>query len=127
MPALCVSVLLLLPTLAQADPVVGLWKTEPDKKNLVSHIAVSSCGAKICGKIMKAFDRSGKEVSTPNVGKTLFWYMQPTGGGKYSDGTVYLATLNIKARGSMELKGNAIRVTGCKGPACYGQTWTRLN
>jgi uncharacterized protein (DUF2147 family) len=127
MRVFCVSVLMLLPSFALADPVVGIWKTEPDKKNLISHIAVSTCGAKICGKVLKAFDRSGKEVATPNVGKPLFWDMQPTGGGKYSDGTVYVATLNMKARGSMELNGNALRVTGCKGPACYGQTWTRLN
>jgi len=127
MRVFCLFVLMLLPSFALADPVVGIWKTEPDKKNLISHIAVSTCRAKICGKVLKAFDRSGKEVATPNVGKPLFWDMQPTGGGKYSDGTVYVATLNMKARGSMELNGNALRVTGCKGSACYGQTWTRLN
>ena len=127
MRVFCLFVLMLLPSFALADPVVGIWKTELDKKNLISHIAISTCGAKICGKVLKAFDRSGKEVATPNVGKPLFWDMQPTGGGKYSDGTVYVATLNMKARGSMELNGNALRVTGGKGPACYGQPWTRLN
>jgi hypothetical protein len=47
MRVFCVSVLMLLPSFALADPVVGIWKTEPDKKNLISHIAVSTCGAKI--------------------------------------------------------------------------------
>ena len=30
---------------ALADPVVGVWKTEPDRKDLTSHIQISKCGA----------------------------------------------------------------------------------
>ena len=114
------------PAFAVADPVAGVWKTQPDRKDLVSHIQVSQCGTKICGTVLKAFDLSGKEVKTPNIGKQLFWDMEAAGGGKYGNGVVQVASLNMKARATMELNGNNLRVTGCKGHACYGQTWSRL-
>ena len=52
--------------------------------------------------------------------------MEAAGGEKYGNGVVQVASLNMKARATMELNGNNLRVTGCKGPACYGQTWSRL-
>jgi len=114
------------PAFAVADPVEGVWKTQPDRKDLVSHIQVSQCGTKICGTVLKAFDLSGKEVKTSKIGKHLFRDMEAAGGEKYGNGVVQVASLNMKARATMELNGNNLRVTGCKGPACYGQTWSRL-
>lgn len=111
---------------ALADPVVGTWRTEPDRKGFTSHISVGRCGAAVCGTVLKAYDQSGREVVTANVGKRLFWDMRPQGGGRYDGGTVHVPSLNLKARATMELKGDRLRVNGCKGPACYGQTWTRL-
>jgi uncharacterized protein (DUF2147 family) len=109
-----------------ADPAVGLWQTPPDRKNLTSHIAVRLCGAKICGRIVSAFDPSGKSVSTPNIGKELFWNMTPHGDGGYSNGTAWVPLLNVQVRASMNLSGNRLVVRGCKGPVCDTQTWTRL-
>ena len=78
---------------AAADPVVGLWKTEPDRKNLTSHIQIRQCGPNLCGKIIKAYDPSGKEVKTKNIGKELFWDVKPSGNGTYKDGTVVVPML----------------------------------
>ena len=111
---------------AAADPVVGLWKTEPDRKNLTSHIQIRQCGPNLCGKIIKAYDPSGKEVKTKNIGKELFWDVKPAGNGTYKDGTVVVPMLNVKAKANMELRGQKLKVTGCKGRVCDGQTWTRL-
>ncbi|MDB4558686.1 DUF2147 domain-containing protein [Amylibacter sp.] len=125
-PLVILSTMLSFALPAAADPVIGLWKTEPDRKNLTSHIQIRQCGANLCGKIVKAFDPTGKEVKTKNVGKELFWNVQPVGNGIYKDGTVIVPLLNVKAKADMQLIGRKLKVTGCKGVVCDGQTWTRL-
>lgn len=120
---------LLATTLASplaADPAIGLWQTEPDRKNLTSHIEIKTCGAALCGRIKQAFDPSGAPVQTPHVGRDLFWDLKPVGGGTYDGGTVYVPLLDITANARMSLEGNKLHVTGCKGPVCDGQVWTRV-
>ena len=72
----------------EADPALGLWQTEPDRKNLTSHVEIRPCGDALCGRIMAAFDPQGHPVVTPNVGKALFWDLRPEGAGQYGGGTV---------------------------------------
>ena len=109
-----------------ADPAVGLWQTEPDRKDLISHLEVRDCGATLCGKIKTAFDMSGQKVMTKNVGKELFWDMSPEGGGAYGGGTVWVPLLDVQARATMQLAGDTLKVRACKGPVCDGQVWTRV-
>lgn len=108
------------------DPAVGLWQTEPDRKELISHIEVRECGAALCGKVKTAFNMSGETVMTKNVGKELFWDMSPEGGGAYGGGTVWVPLLNVEARATMQLAGDSLQVRACKGPVCDGQVWTRV-
>lgn len=112
---------------ALSEPVVGIWKTEPDRKNLTSHIQIVECGEKVCGMIKEAFNAAGQKVMTPNIGKTLFWNLRPTGTGDYVDGTVWVPFMDVTARAKMTLNGDTLKVTGCKGIICDGQTWTRVN
>ena len=128
LPALFGGVLaLVMVTGAEAgDPVIGLWKTEPDRKKLTSHIEIRPCGDRVCGRVKAAFDVHGKSVKTRNVGRELFWGVQPLGGGRYGNGTVFVPLLNVEAIASLELMGDILRVRGCKGPVCDGQVWTRL-
>lgn len=110
---------------AVSDPALGTWITAPDRKKLVSHIQVRSCGAALCGKILRAFDPSGREVKTKNIGKELFWDLKPSGGGKYDGGTAWVPLLNVKAAASATVRGNRMTVTGCKGGVCKDQVWHR--
>ncbi len=122
--------LLVLGTLAApafAEPALGIWRTEPDRKNLTSHVQIAPCGAALCGTVLRAYDAQGHEVKTANVGKRLFWDLKPGSGGTYDGGTVFVPLLNVKAQAKAKLSGNSLRVTGCKGPVCDGQTWTRVN
>ncbi len=125
--AALVASVVMLSAPAFADPILGVWKTEPDRKNLTSHIAVQQCGAKICGKVLRAFDASGREVKTKNVGRTLFWDMSAKGGGLYDGGTFDIPFLNVKVRAKMAMKGNTLTVRGCKAGVCDGQTWKRVS
>lgn len=111
---------------AGADPVLGVWQTEPDRKALISHIEITRCGPAICGRVAAAFDTSGTPVQTPHVGRPLFWDIRAEGEGRYGGGTVYVPLLDIQARASMVLQGDRLIVTGCRGPVCDGQVWTRL-
>jgi uncharacterized protein (DUF2147 family) len=123
--SLVLAVLTAVPAFA-ADPAIGLWKTEPDRKDLISHIEIRECGAALCGRIKVAFDPSGQEVMTKNIGKELFWDMVPNGGGAYSGGTVWVPLLNVKAKATMQLTGKTLVVEGCKAMVCDGQVWTRI-
>lgn len=123
--AFLLAALMAGPALAN-DPAIGIWKTEPDRKDLTSLIEVRQCGATLCAKILAAFDPSGRKVVTRNVGKELFWGMTPLGGGRYSGGTAWLPLLNVRVDASMALSGGRLRVEGCKGSTCGGQTWIRV-
>lgn len=125
------STLRILPVLcalagpAVSDPALGVWVTQPDRKKLTSLIEVRACGQALCGKILRAFDPSGREVKTKNIGKELFWGLRPTGSGTYDGGTAWVPLLNVKAAASATVKGNRMTVRGCKGKVCKDQVWTR--
>ncbi|MEX0310629.1 MAG: DUF2147 domain-containing protein [Tateyamaria sp.] len=111
--------------MAFADPVAGTWKTEVDD-GAYAHIAMTTCGAKICGTIAKAFDSSGP-IQTENVGKQLVWDMVPEGNGKYASGKIWQPSTGKVFKSKMSLNGNKLAVSGCVGPFCKKQTWTRVN
>ena len=53
--------------------------------------------------------------------------LQAKGGGSYSGGKIWAPDTDKTYRSKMTLSGNALKVSGCVGPICRGQTWTRLN
>jgi uncharacterized protein (DUF2147 family) len=109
------------------DPAVGVWKTPPDRKDLVSHIEIAPCGeGALCGRVLRSFNQAGERVETPNIGKRIFWDVEPLGGGDYGKGTAWVPLLNVNARANMTLKGDTLKVQGCKLAVCDSQTWTRL-
>ncbi len=108
------------------DPAIGLWQTPPDRKDLISHIEVRECGGDLCGRIKVAFDSSGQQVVTPNIGKELFWDMSPIGDGSYAGGTVWVPLLNVRAQATMRLAGDQLHVRACKALVCDGQVWARV-
>ncbi|CUJ89611.1 hypothetical protein RUE5091_00899 [Ruegeria denitrificans] len=122
-----VVISLLVPAMAAADPIVGVWETEPDRKNLISHIKISACGDKFCGQIQSAYDKSGKEVKTPNIGKKLFWDVASEGGGKYGGGDFWIPMVNVDVVPQMTLNGDSLTVRGCEHVVCGHQKWTRLS
>ncbi|WP_299724864.1 DUF2147 domain-containing protein [uncultured Tateyamaria sp.] len=115
----------LLASTAFADPVAGTWKTEVDD-GAYAHIAMKPCGANICGTIAKAFDASGP-IASENIGKQLVWDMVPAGDGSYGSGKIWQPSTGKVFKSKMSLNGNTLNVSGCVGPFCKKQTWTRVN
>ncbi len=109
---------------AFADPVEGIWKTEVDD-GAYAHVEVSQCGAALCGTIARTFNGSG-EYKSANIGKKLVWDMQPSGGGSYKKGKIWQPSTDKTFRSKMALSGNVLKVSGCVGPICKKQTWSRV-
>ena len=114
---------LALPALA-ADPVEGVWKTEVDDGNY-AYVTFAPCGAELCGVISRTFNSDG-EWQSANIGKRLVWGMTNAGNGKYSGGTIWQPSTGKEYRSKMVLNGNVLKVSGCVGPICKKQTWTRV-
>lgn len=125
---------------AQAQSVTdptGVWQTQAGD----ARVRVSRCGGGICGTIVSLRDKidpaTGKPFTDnknpnpqlaqrPMIGLTLFSNMQPSGPNKWSgriynadDGSTYASTVSLAAPDSL-------RVEGCVGAFCGGETWTRM-
>ena len=111
---------------AAADPVEGVWKTQPSDKGDYAHVTVSTCGAQICGVLSQAFDSAGNPLNSDKVGRKMRWDMQPNGQGAYSGGKIWAPDRDKTYRSKMTLSGNVLSVSGCVGPICRGQDWTRV-
>ncbi|WP_299621467.1 DUF2147 domain-containing protein [uncultured Tateyamaria sp.] len=109
--------------LAMADPVAGTWKTEAGDTGAFLHVDIAPCGAEICGVISKVVGSD----DTSSQGKRIIWDMKVKGDGSYSGGRIWAPDVDKTYRSKMSLNGNALKVSGCVGPICRGQTWTRLN
>ena len=125
-PGLVIALTLAGP--AMADPVFGNWRTAPNDNGNTGMIKIAACGSKICGTLVKAFDGSGKEVSSPNVGKKIIWDMVADGGGAYDSGKVWSPDRDKTYKSKMQLNGNSLAISGCVLLICRdGGTWTRVN
>ena len=112
-------------TAALADPVEGVWQTQVDD-GAYAHVAIAPCGAKLCGTIARTFNAGG-EYASPNIGKPIVWDMEAKGDGAYGNGKIWQPSTDKIYRSKMALSGNTLKVSGCVGPICKGQTWSRAN
>lgn len=112
---------------AAADPVAGLWKTQPGDSGGYLHVAIAPCGAAICGTIKAAYDAQGKASGDyEHLGKRIIWDMGSGGNGKYAGGKIWAPDTNKTYNSKMQMSGGSLKVSGCVGPICRSQTWTRL-
>lgn len=113
---------------ALADPAEGIWKTKPDDNGHFGHVRMAACGAKLCGVLIKAFDGSGAEIQSDNVGKNIVWDMVANGDGTYEEGKVWAPDRDKTYRSKMVLSGDALAVSGCVlgGMICRDSDWTRV-
>jgi uncharacterized protein (DUF2147 family) len=124
------AALSVLSTAALADPVDGLWKTEPGDEGNYLHVSIQPCGSAICGTIDSAFDAAGNQsLNYENLGKQMIWDMQAQGDGAYSGGKIWAPDRDKTYGSKMQLDSqNKLTVKGCAagGLICRGQTWTRV-
>ena len=110
---------------ALSDPVEGVWKTEVDD-GAYAHVRIAPCARAFCGTIIRTFQLGG-EYQSPNIGRRLIWDMIAEGGGVYKGGKIRRPSNGRTYKSKMELQGrNALKVSGCRGPICLGQDWSRV-
>ena len=121
---------------AQSAEAGGTWLTQAGD----ARVKISKCGGGICGHIVwlrepmdTATGQPATDSKNPNpalakrsmIGLPLFSGMQPAGPNKWSgqiynadDGNTYASSITLT---SIE----TLRVEGCVGALCGGETWTR--
>ena len=108
-----------------ADPIEGVWQTQPDEGALAL-VRIAPCGAAFCGTIVKTF-KGQQEYRSPNIGKQIVIGMTPSGEGAYA-GKVLRPADNKTYNGKAQVSGGSMKLSGCVagGLICKSQTWTRL-
>jgi uncharacterized protein (DUF2147 family) len=115
----------------------GIWLTQAGD----ARVRVSKCGGGICGVIVglkQPIDpATGKPqvddknhnpalAKRPMIGLPLFSGMRATGPGKWS-GQIYNADDGSTYASNVAVTGpDTLRVEGCMGAFCGGETWTRV-
>jgi uncharacterized protein (DUF2147 family) len=120
-----VAALMMVAGMANADPLEGMWKTAADDNGNSGLIEVVVCGDALCGTLVKAFDASGAQIESPNVGRKLIWDTRPTGDGQYR-GMVYSPDRDAEYKSKLQLTGDSLSVSGCRIGICReGGVWSR--
>lgn len=126
-----------VPAKAQAgSDVRGIWLTQAGD----AKVRVSKCGGGICGVIVWLKDpinpATGKPqiddknpnpslAKRPMIGLPLFMGMSPSGPNRWS-GQIYNADDGNSYASHVSVSGpDTLRVEGCVGALCGGETWTR--
>ncbi|MTH78630.1 DUF2147 domain-containing protein [Paracoccus aestuariivivens] len=125
LPAIAAAIVLYAATV-QADGIDGTYQTEPNDYGQVGHVQFLDCGGKLCGKLVRSFDKAGKPISSPNTGRNIVADMSDQGGGKFSGGTIWDPGSGKTYKSKMQLEGDKLNVSGCVAVFCKTQTWTRL-
>ncbi|MXQ06616.1 DUF2147 domain-containing protein [Alphaproteobacteria bacterium GH1-50] len=115
-----------LATPALADPVLGLYKTQPGDDGNYGHVELYQCGSEICGVIRAAFNGSGDAIESDNIGKRMIWGMTAEGNGAYSGGKIWAPDRDKTYNSKMELSGRNLEVSGCVLVICRAQSWTKV-
>ena len=120
---------------AEGDPS-GVWLTQAGD----AKVKVSKCGGGICGVIVwlrepidPATGKPAVDDKNPNpalarrpmIGLPLFLGMHPVGPERWT-GQIYNADDGSTYASSVTVTGaDALRVEGCVGALCGGETWSR--
>ena len=121
---------------AQTADASGTWLTQAGD----ARVKISKCGGGICGVIVwlreptdTATGQPATDSKNPNpalarrpmIGLPLFSGMQSSGPSKWS-GQIYNADDGSTYASSVSVTGaETLRVEGCVGALCGGETWTR--
>ena len=124
-PALA-AVLTLAATMGHAAGIDGIFQTQANDDGNVGFVEFYDCGGKFCGKLIRSFDKAGKEISSSNTGKNIVAGMSEDGNGKFSGGTIWDPGADKTYKSKMKLDGKTLSVSGCVTVFCKTQTWTRV-
>ncbi len=115
-----------LATAAAADPIEGVWQTQPDD-GVFALVTIAPCGANaFCGNITSTYNEAG-EFQSPNQGRRIVIGMVPNGDGTY-EGEVWRPSNGKTYLGKVALTGDRMALRGCiaGGLICAKQDWVKV-
>jgi uncharacterized protein (DUF2147 family) len=135
--AMAAALLAAVPVTAQAGGPDGVWLTQTGD----AKVRVSKCGSGLCGVVVwlrepidPATGKPEIDDKNPNpalakrpiIGLSLFIGMRPAGPDKWSgqiynadDGKIYVSNISVAGP-------DTLKVEGCVGAFCGGETWSRV-
>ena len=123
--AIACAALMASAAIAHADPIEGVWQTEPDAGSF-AHVTIAPCGAAFCGVITRTY-KDKAQYDSPNVGRQIVIDMVPAGGGNYT-GKVWRPSNDKIYNGKAEVSGSRMSLSGCVagGLFCKAQSWVKV-
>lgn len=124
---------------AQNASPAGRWKTydeETGKPRLIVDVYEAKGGtyaAKVVDTLFQAdavcTECKGDKKGKPIKGMVIMWGQKPGAAGSFSDGQVLKLTngKTYKSKAQLQAGGSKFEVSGCLGPICKKQVWTREN
>jgi len=120
-------VALLLPGVANAAPLTGVFQTEPGDSGGVLHVGMASCAddaALTCGTILRAYKADGTaNTDYKHLGKPIVWAMTDSGNGTWGNGKIWAPDRDKIYASKMSINGDMLQVKGCVAFICRTQNW----
>ena len=130
MKRLLFATALMMPSLASADVVSGVFQTEPGDTGGFLHVQMGPCGgnpALTCGTILRAYSADGSQNNEyEHLGKPIVWDMEDRGNGNFGNGKIWAPDRDKTYNSKMQLNGGNLTVEGCVAFICRGQAWQRF-
>ncbi|WP_196053554.1 DUF2147 domain-containing protein [Paracoccus lichenicola] len=114
------------PALA-ADPLAGIWRTQPGRDGGFGHVEILPCGGGLCGTVVRTFDAQGQAVQAGDLGAAILADVVATGGGSYGKGRIINPETGRSYTARLTLRGDLLDVGGCIMMICRNAgTWQRV-
>lgn len=130
MKPLCLSLLTLVLSalpLHAADPLAGIWQTQPGRDGGFGHVEIRPCTGGLCGTVVRTFDAQGQAVAASDLGAAILSQVAPTGGGTYGEGRIINPETGRSYTARLTLRGDQLDVGGCIMMICRNAgTWQRV-
>ena len=121
---------MMMPSLASADVVSGVFQTEPGDTGGFLHVQMGPCAsnaALTCGTILRAYSADNSaNTAYEHLGKPIVWDMEDKGNGNFGNGKIWAPDRDKTYNSKMQLNGGNLTVEGCVAFICRGQNWQRF-
>ena len=122
-----VALALLGQPLRAADPLAGIWRTQPGHDGGFGHVRIEPCAGGLCGTVVQTFDAQGRAVKAGDLGALILDDVVATGGGNYGRGRIINPETGRSYTARLRLRGDLLDVGGCVLMICRNAgTWQRV-
>lgn len=110
-----------------ADPLAGIWRTQPGRDGGFGHVQIQPCAGGLCGTVVRTFDARGQANAASDLGAAILSEVLPTGEGTYGKGRIINPETGRSYTARLRLRGDQLDVGGCIMMICRNAgTWQRV-